>query len=85
MPGLAGMSGMPYPRFLVFNAAGGLVWGAGVTLLGYFAGASFSKLEHTLGRVSALLTVLVVGGALFVWWRHRRRADNGESSQPTRS
>jgi membrane-associated protein len=85
VPGLAGMSGMPYGRFLLFNAAGGLVWGAGVTLLGYFAGASYSKLEHTLGRVSALLAVAVVGGALFLWWRHRRRADNDGSSQPTRS
>jgi membrane-associated protein len=72
MPGLAGMSGMPYGRFFVFNAAGGLVWGGGVTLLGYFAGASFTELEHTLGRVSAGLTLLLVGAALFVWWRHRR-------------
>jgi membrane-associated protein len=85
MPGLAGMSGMPYARFLVFNAAGGLVWGAGVALLGYFAGASFSKLEHTLGRVSALLTVVVVGGALFAWWRHRRRDHDDGSSQPTQA
>jgi membrane-associated protein len=88
MPGLAGMSGMPYGRFLVFNAAGGLIWGAGVALLGYFAGASFTKLEHTLGRLSALLTVVVVGGALFAWWRHRRHNnsdddDENESSRPT--
>jgi membrane-associated protein len=88
MPGLAGMSGMPYGRFLMFNAAGGLIWGAGVALLGYFAGASFTKLEHTLGRLSALLTVVVVGGALFAWWRHRRHNNNNdndddESSRPT--
>jgi len=80
MPGLAGMSGMPYPRFLLFNAAGGLVWGAGVTLLGYFAGASFSKLEHTLGRASASLTVLLIVGALFVWWRRRRHRNNNDSN-----
>lgn len=73
MPGLAGMSRMPYPRFLAYNAAGGLVWGLGVTLLGYFAGASYVKLEHTLGRVSAVLTAVLVCAALFAWWRRRRR------------
>jgi membrane protein DedA with SNARE-associated domain len=73
MPGLAGMSRMPYPRFFVYNAAGALVWGVGVTLLGYFAGASYRRLEQTLGQISALLAVVLVGGALFVWWRRRRR------------
>ena len=73
MPGLAGTSRMPYPRFLLFNAAGGLVWGAGVCLLGYFAGNSYTAVEHTLGRTSAaLLAVLVVAG-LLVWHRQRRR------------
>jgi len=56
------------------------VWGAGVTLLGYFAGASFSKLEHTLGRASASLTVLLIVGALFVWWRRRRHRNNNDSN-----
>jgi membrane-associated protein len=82
MPGLAGMSGMPYGRFLAFNAAGGLVWGGGVVLLAYFAGASFSKLEHTLGRVSAVLTALVVAGVLFLWWRHQRQNSDAEDRRP---
>jgi membrane-associated protein len=73
LPALAGMSRMPYPRFLTFNAAGGLVWGVGVTLLGYFAGASYGKLEKTLGRVSAILTAVLVGAVVLAWWVHRRR------------
>jgi membrane-associated protein len=74
MPGLAGTARMPYRRFLVFNAAGGLVWGAGFTLLGYAAGASYHKVEHYAGRASEaiLALVLVVVVALVV--RHRRRA-----------
>ena len=73
MPGLAGMSRMPYGRFLVFNAAGGIVWGVGVTLLGYFAGASYNGLAHLLGQISALLAIVLVGGALLAWsWRRRR-------------
>ncbi len=40
MPSMAGMSGMRYRTFLVWNAAGGLVWGAGCVFFGYaFASA----------------------------------------------
>lgn len=37
-PVLAGVSYMRYPVFLAFDIVGGIVWGAGVTLLGYFLG-----------------------------------------------
>lgn len=74
-PGLAGVSRMPYPRFLAFNAAGGAFWGIGVALLGYTAGASYSKVESTLGRGSAVLTVVVVLAGLVAWRVHRRRQE----------
>jgi membrane protein DedA with SNARE-associated domain len=45
MPGLAGTAGLPYRRFLAFNAAGGLIWGIAYALLGYLAGASYKKIE----------------------------------------
>jgi membrane-associated protein len=37
-PVLAGVSTMRYPLFLGFDIIGGVLWGAGVTLLGYFLG-----------------------------------------------
>ena len=37
-PVLAGVSYMRYPVFLGFDIVGGILWGAGVTLLGYFLG-----------------------------------------------
>ena len=49
MPALAGTAGMRYRRFLAFNAAGGIVWGAGVVLLGYLAGTSYAAVERTVG------------------------------------
>jgi membrane-associated protein len=82
MPGLAGMSRMPYGRFLVFNAAGGLFWGVGVTLLGYFAGASYNGLAHLLGQISALLAIVLVGGVLLAWWWRRRRTKSPEHDTP---
>ena len=74
IPGLAGASGMHYRRFLAFNAVGGTVWGAGFTLVGYFAGSSYATVERTLGRGTAVLTAVVVVGAVVALLvvRHRR-------------
>ncbi|MFD4658612.1 DedA family protein [Kitasatospora sp. NPDC058444] len=74
VPTLAGMSRMPYRRFLLFNALGGLLWGVGFTLLGYFAGAAYTRVESTVGRVLALAIAAGVVLALVVWYlrRHRR-------------
>lgn len=38
VPVMAGTSKMHYPTFLTFDIIGGIVWGAGVTTLGYFLG-----------------------------------------------
>ncbi|ATQ29031.1 hypothetical protein CS378_09995 [Rhodococcus ruber] len=37
-PVVAGASRMKYPVFLTYNIVGGILWGAGVTLLGYLLG-----------------------------------------------
>jgi membrane protein DedA with SNARE-associated domain len=75
MPALAGMARMPYPRFLVFNAVGGIAWGTAVVLVGYFAGESFSKVDTYLGRGAAVLLVVLVLAGLGVWLYRRRRAE----------
>lgn len=76
MPGLAGLSHMPVRRFLAFNAAGGLVWGIGVTLLGFGAGHSYKKAVPWLGRSSSVMLALFALFLLFLWHRHRRRKDD---------
>jgi len=73
MPGLAGTARMPYRRFLAFNAAGGLVWALGFTLLGYAAGASYKRIEKIAGNVSLIILAVVVLAAVFLMIRHRRR------------
>ena len=37
-PVVAGASKMKYSLFLTYNIVGGILWGAGVTMLGYFLG-----------------------------------------------
>ena len=79
MPGLAGVSRMPYRRFLLFNAVGGLLWGVTFRLVGYFAGNSYAVVERTVGRAGAVVTALVVLAGLAVWHvRRRRRAARDE-------
>jgi membrane-associated protein len=72
MPGLAGLSRMPYPRFLLWNALGGLSWGIAFSLAGYFAGASYEKVASVVGRGTAIVVGLLIVVAL-VWWHFRRR------------
>ncbi|MDQ0756509.1 DedA family protein [Arthrobacter sp. B3I4] len=75
MPALAGASRMPYPRFLVFNAAGGLVWGTGFVLLGFFAGNSYDAVAKVAGRdITAVVVLLGVLG-LVIWHLRRDRRE----------
>jgi membrane protein DedA with SNARE-associated domain len=74
MPGLAGVGRMPYRRFLAFNAAGGLIWAVGFTLLGFAAGASYARVESVAGAASAVLLLAVILVALGLLLRLRRRA-----------
>jgi membrane-associated protein len=78
-PGLAGASHMPYRRFLPWNAAGGILWGSGFTLLGYFAGASYKKVENYAGKFSYLILALVAIGVL-TWAIKRYRSERNPAS-----
>jgi membrane-associated protein len=75
MPFLAGSARMRYLKFLGFNAAGGLAWGATVVLLGYAAGASYAQVEKKFGPIAALAVLAVVLVAVTVWRIRKRRAD----------
>lgn len=82
MPGLAGLSAMRYRTFLVWNAAGGFVWGVGFCLLGYFAGASYEQVATQVGRGTAV-AIAVLAAAGFVGWHvRRRRAERLAAHEP---
>lgn len=74
MPGLAGLSHMPWRRFFLFNAAGGLVWGIGVAMIGYAAGNSYEKAATWLGRSSSALLAVFVIVIVVLWMRHRKHS-----------
>lgn len=79
MPALAGASGLPYRRFLPWNAAGGIVWGAAFVTIGYVAGNSYHHLEKIVGRGFAIGVAVIVVAALVIWRvRSEKRIDELE-------
>ena len=72
---LAGTNRMPWPKFLLFNAAGGIVWAVAYGLLGYYLGHNLpllNKVVRVLGIGGVVIAVIVVI-AVVVIWRYRRR------------
>jgi undecaprenyl-diphosphatase len=85
VPGLAGMSRIPFPVFAAYNVAGGVLWGAGFVLLGFSAGAAWRSVEGVATRVGLALLVAIVGGLIAVRlvrrWRRAEAAERGPLSR----
>lgn len=64
VPALAGVTKMPYRRFLFWNALGAAIWAPALVGAGYLAGGSYRRVEHYAGRAGLVLLVLfvMVGG-----------------------
>ena len=80
MPGLAGMSRLHYRRFLIANAAGGIVWGVGFVALGFTAGKALKKMEHYASWLSFTLLALALV-AVIVFHLRKKRAEKKLESQ----
>jgi membrane-associated protein len=68
---LAGISGMRWPTFLVWNALGGIFWATTVSLAVYFAGHVAEDVIAVGGPVAGGALVVALAG--FLLWRHRRK------------
>jgi len=70
---VAGISRMPWWRFFLWNAAGGICWAAAIGLIAYYAGKSAVDAISRYGLYGvgtvAVLASLVFGGVLL--WRRR--------------
>lgn len=74
---IAGMSRMPWRRFVLWNAIGGITWACAITALGYAFGSSVQTVERYLGRAGAIaFAVVVIVAAILAlrWLHHRQRA-----------
>jgi membrane protein DedA with SNARE-associated domain len=78
-PTIAGMSGMRYRTFWVWNAIGGIVWGGGCVLLGWAFGTALSTVGHYLTWAPLALVATLV---LVLYVRHRRRSRRESLARP---
>jgi len=67
VPFAAGMSGMRYTRFVLYNLLGGTLWALTFTLLGYYFGQSWQLVEKWSGRAGVFILFMVLVIALFVY------------------
>ena len=75
---VAGVSHMPWKRFLVYDIAGAVLWGVGHTMIGYALGESYERLERyatPFGLGLLVLLLLVFGGSKFLAARRRVREE----------
>lgn len=76
-PILAGVGSMRYGRFLSYNVLGGVLWGGGVLLLGYFLGSIFPGSAHYVLPFSLAIIVLSFLPILLNLTRAKRAAGSG--------
>ena len=80
-PIVAGVGRMRYRTFIAYNFSGGLLWAAGVTLIGYFfAQAIGEDIEKYLLPIVAVIIVLSVIPPAVEVYRERRKRRLGGSA-----
>lgn len=74
VPIVAGVGKMRFETFFVYNTTGAVVWGAGVTLLGYFLGRTFPAVQQYLTPIILLIIVISFLPLAREWWMHRKKS-----------
>jgi len=65
IPILAGVGKMHYATFITYNIFGGLMWGAGITLLGYFLGQQIPNIDKYLIPIIFLIVLISISPTIF--------------------
>jgi membrane protein DedA with SNARE-associated domain len=82
---LAGANHMAWPRFVLFNATGGIFWAIFHGVGGYYFGEHFQILNMFTGIASAVGAVLLIGGALIFLRRYETRLQLKAERTPPKS
>ena len=68
---VAGVGRMDFKVFMTYSAIGGVIWAAGLTILGYFLG-NIEFVQKNIDLIAVLIIVLSLLPAAFEWLRARR-------------
>jgi membrane-associated protein len=75
-PVMAGVARMPYRTFVVYNVIGGVAWGVGITLLGYFLG----QIEFVKSNIEFIIIGIVALSLIPVALELRRARRPGKGT-----
>jgi membrane protein DedA with SNARE-associated domain len=73
---LAGVLGMPWRQFVLFNFLGATLWVAVISSIGYLFGRHWHHLLHIMRNVNLVILAVAAMVILAVWWINRRKAAN---------
>lgn len=73
---LAGTDQMPWPRFLFYNAAGGIVWALVYGVGSYLLGNDVTGIAGSLGIGLAIAAAIIIVIMLIVVWRNFKRLED---------
>lgn len=82
VPTMAGASRMDYRVFLAYNLVGALLWGAGVTLLGYWLG-QFDVVKNNIELILLLIVFVSIIPMLIEGTRAYRSSRRGTQASST--
>ena len=82
-PITAGAARMGYGVFTLFNVIGAVVWGVGLTLLGYGLG-QFAIIQKLLEPIFILIALASISPMIIEWYKRRRaaKASGSASAEP---
>jgi membrane-associated protein len=81
-PPVAGAAEMPYSRYLIYDIVGGLLWGGGMTLVGYLLGRQVPNISENIHIVIAVVIFLSLLPPIIGYLRSRSSAPPKPSSLP---
>lgn len=73
VPIVAGMANMQYSKFVSFNLIGGILWGAGISLAGYFLGSLIPNVDRYL---LPIILIIIIASVAPGFWHMRVQIKN---------
>lgn len=71
-PIVAGIGAMKYSTFVAYNVIGGLIWTAGVTLLGYYLGQVIPDVDKYLLPIILVIVVVSITPSILHLYQNRK-------------
>ena len=77
---LAGISHMPWWRFLFWNAAGGIIWATAFGIVAYYSGRAAADAINQYGLYAGIALIVVIAIGIFGvhFWRKRMFSENAK-------